>query len=378
MNELLLLSDDLSLTGHDYASYKEAITKINDCTGAIPLFGKEITVLSRCDIETLQQKGKETYYVFDEDRVTKFLAGEKLYVGTFPTNEIMEEINRTTGLAFKVNYENTDDKIFIGKNAIPQIGQHVGVYGVSVNKNKSMIRDLHLADVLITRNPNFCLIYREQNGIKKAFSAVKAKNGYIPLTTPLPLIESFLEKGEIYDYQIKQNFNEINIDFPNLKADGFTGGIRIKNGDTGKTSFTIYGYLRKDDCFVFLFKESFKHSRNFETIIAEINPEIVYEKISKKVNAFNSSLNFLKSIETTDSYEDIKDVYKQYLEKVLSPLPLKWRRRVIDCIESSIICKIYNHKEIVCNIMMIPEIIKGIDEVDYETVQLTIPEIASI
>lgn len=260
------LLDSFCVTGTDYEEFKEEVKEITDATKFVSANGAEVTVLSYCDLPKYQTPGRHMFYAFMPEIVEDILKGGKLKMGFIPVDPenpvkegIMQEMKKSTGIILVIDKE----KYILGRHALVGLCTNAATIGSATISRNNMLRDAHVADCLHNRRHKIGIVYREDNGVKKAFAVTGSKYTMVPQTVVIDIADKMIEekilgKVNVFRWSIDHNFTNLILTFPEAAEDfeatygvkGIIPGVIICTSDTGDSSVIIKGIFLKGNSYV--------------------------------------------------------------------------------------------------------------------------------
>ncbi len=288
----MILNDHYRETGADYEVFKSKVSDMVGITKDITVRGGDVELLSYCDIPEVQEEGKLKFYVLSDSYIQDFLSGKRLVIGGVPKDafpeELIEEMIATTGLVAVIGNE----KYLVSDLAIPTLSLRASVSGDKTINRQNLIRNLHFADAIISKNDTIHFVYREVDGVKKIFAALGSQYSYIPQSVitdaaDIIMVEEKVGKAEVCRYEIDHDFTTITLSLPELseavKDDyslphAITPGIYLATSDTGSSSITARSVYYSGRGMVILDEVMIKH-------VGKITGEMIVEKVNESLLA---------------------------------------------------------------------------------------------
>ena len=267
----MTLLDTYHDTGSDLDSLRPAIQSISDITHILDTRGRSITFLSLCTLPSQQADGKVVFYNLDKLSIDDFLEGKPFHIVRIQKDRIpnafLSELQSTTGLAMLI-----DNKLYLVSDmSIPTLTLRASVSGKSTISRQNLIRDMHLADAIISKNEPIHLVYRSEmvDGyeIRKVFAAFGSGYRLTPQSLLLDVVDQLQEDDLICrSWSIGHDYTKIRLDCSqiphNLETGSLLPGITLQTSDIGLSSLTIRSILRdpETDSYVILQEHTCKHS----------------------------------------------------------------------------------------------------------------------
>lgn len=268
------------------------------------------------------------------------------------------------------------------------LGQRIDMDGRGITSH-TLCRDLHIAEMFMN-NIDSKVVYREQNGIKKAFAMLGPKYAYIPQSAVIEVIKKLdpakkLGRIKCYEWEVNNNYTKVIMEFPD-KADELAKtygikdklipGVMILKSDVGYSSLRIIGTWRYKNSISITEEVSRKHSGEFDVDELIKNARI---RIFGKYTELPERLCDLMLLDVTDpkwkaySHEDyikvnndricetIKGAFKTL--GVAKAIQVKNEKALLQCVLNEIDPEMsYTAYDICLLLMNIPEKIIGLNK----------------
>ncbi len=383
-----ILSDTYSVSGKTFEGFKKAVKEFSGATDFKVVHGKNITFLSKCDIEEYQKKDMETYYVFNETYVDSFLSGSKLKIGHFKTEDfpsyVLNEVEDTTQLILVTDNE----KYAVSKIAIPTLCKTLQIQGRRFGNRNNMIRNLNIADACFAKDdsgvPNQSgILYRRdpETGARKIFAFFSTKTKGLDMSSSIAFLEKQREFGAVIkNWKITQYETTVRAEFPEISdeltkkydlPEPYFVGFEFTNSDVGKSGFGYRRYIRIGKNLIYQGEVLLKHSSHLEQRLEEFNQNPAIDiKLAEDFFRLASDLQD-KQVEDDDSSnpDDRMRLYASTVQNGMRPItgiiPKKWYEASVEHITSKIDPKTKYSKYDLFRLMLeIPTVLKDLDDVD--------------
>ena len=400
MNEIQKIKDNYREAGDTFEEFKRVNREITDITMDKVVYGSNITFLSLCEVPEVQMEGKVIFYILNGEYIRNFLeSGRRLVVGRVSKNEIpdelLNELRNTTGLMAIIG----DDKYIVSDIAIPTLTIRASVSGNLTINRQNLIRNLHLADAILSKNEKIHIVYREvevptEDGgmitIRKILAGLGSAYQMVPQTIITKTAEklkseSVLGDMEVRDWSIDHIFTDLHVEFPDAAKDfqamyklpeAITPGVFLCTSDVGKSSVIARGVYRLKGSYVITDEVMIKHTGDItpESVTEKIDeeiftnirklPEALSELIGRDIIDY-SKVDLSSETGAAKNHEAVLDTLESTLKKVLkSVLPVKRQVALLECLVDEIdSSRPYTLYDIATTFMSIPDRVEGIDEV---------------
>jgi hypothetical protein len=392
--------DNFTVKGTNFEDFKNESQAMADITKDVVIKGGDIIFLSLCDIKERQIPGKAMFYVLSEEYISDFLLqGKPLRIGTIPVEnigeELLEEIRNTTGLIAVIN----NDKYIVSDIAIPTLSLRASVSGnMSINR-QNLIRNLHFADAIISKNENIHFVYREIEGVKetgdkyivrKIFAALGSQFCAVPQTIITDAANIVADEGVLgtvntREWLIDHEFTDLYLEFPDVAEelctsyklpDEVTPGVFMCTSDVGSSSIIARGVFRKGRSYVITDEVMIKHVGNIvpEDVVKRINdeifpnirklPETLALLIGEEIADY-SKLDLTKEKDAGKNFNAVLNLLEKTSKKVLKGvLPAKRQKALLECMADEINSTIkYTLYDIAIDFISVPDRVEGLDNV---------------
>ena len=385
MEEKKLL-DAYRRVGTDMTSLKESLEDIDSITKTFEARGRDLMLLSVCNIPEYQQEGFTPCYILTKEYVDEFMEGKALHVFKIPNEkigqEVLAEVKKNTGLI--ALFEN---RVYsVSAYALPLLLQRAEVAGHFPIRENGIIRDLMAASGLFACNERMTVVYREDEGIRKIFAFMGGK--YIPVKqrSLLEVLNSLKREGicgeyRLSNYLVDHEYTDIEVSFPEMAEEYSTlvgkdviPGVILSTSDIGSSSVRIRGIYRIGGHRVLTEEVGLRHTKGLseEKILKEVD-----DKIFKDFRKLPETLVKLIGISVApeadlttekgkrENEKTIGDAYEALL-KTLYPTSCtgighKKRTELLEAIKSEINPEVrYTAYDIAANLMGLPERIDGL------------------
>ena len=335
-----VLRDNYSTGNSNYDDFKKENLRFASMTEDVIVRGCDITFLSVCTAPAYQKDGFYTFYVLNNDYVSGFLNnGARLAIGRIKTtsipDELMHELMGSTGMMAIIG----EEKYLVSSYAIPTLTLRTGVSGDTTISRQNLIRNMHLADAVFSKNERIHIVYRDINGTKKIFAFLGSAYKLVPQTIVTEIAdkvsaEAVLGKTETKGWRIDHEFTDLSLSFPEA-ADDFatmytlptkiTPGLSISTSDIGANSVTVRSVYSCDNSEIYTGEVSIRHSGS--VTVAEIM-NAVNDTIFTDIRRLPETLMSLLAINVTpvsadlatedgqcSNHDTIVSLYKKILKK---------------------------------------------------------------
>lgn len=302
------LLDTYRETGNSIEGFRAAITEISAATDVLYVKGSAIALLSVCDVQTYQTKGKTTFYMLNEACISDFVAfGERLNLGSFPSSDfdenLLNEMKENTGLLITADGQ----KLLVAKSTLTTLAQRACVSGDSTSKRHNIVRDLHLADALFDRDEWLSLVYRKGTSPEgrvtgKVFAALSNEFSLVRQDIILQALDHEGFPFPVFktkQYTVDNFVTELVLYLPDVTSFPDTRpGLIIRNSDIGQSSFVVRNVVFVGDSYAIIGESSLRHDRSFSL-------EKIMDVFRRARNVYDSS-EYEKLLETLRN-ADVRD-----------------------------------------------------------------------
>ena len=290
-----ILNDAYEIVGTDYEKFTEAVKNMAAITKTTKLISGNITGLSVMDNEEVSTPDTQAFYILSPENIEGFMEGEKMHYGRVLKSQLgeetLEEMKRTTNLAFLVDKE----KLIVSDLAMATLSARAGVSGSATFCRQNLIRNMHLIDGLQHAGSTTTIVYREVDGIKKAFAVMGSQYRYVPQTIVMDIAEEIksdatMGRWETTRWSINHQYTELMGTFPEVAEDfeavygikDKVPGVIIETSDIGCCSITIKGILKSGASYVITDEIKCQHTLNVTPakVIGRIKTEL-FDKFRK-------------------------------------------------------------------------------------------------
>jgi hypothetical protein len=310
-----ILLDEWRKTGNSLEELKELIETMNQITTMKKVHTHDITLLS------LHKKGRVGDYntmlsvVLDPLNLPSLTDGNVKYrQHKVDLAKISPELYREweeNKLSFSFTDPDSFDEpeFYLTSGSFLQTSDRFGLTGHAISK-PTLCRDAYLAEIFARKNINNTMVYREVEGVKKAFTLLSDKYCHIDQKVLFEIIE-YLEqdasvgKVRCHHWEVDNFITKLYVEFPD-KADEFqktyglptkfVPGLLITTSDTGNSSFKFAGTWRIGNSISIASEYKRKH-------IGDVTAEDIKNEVAKKVfpeyAAIPDALCNLMNIEVT-------------------------------------------------------------------------------
>ena len=403
-NEMIM--DRYRAQGSSYDDYQSVTGEMAGITKDLVVHGNDIQFLSLCEIPELEVEGKLNFYVLNQEYIRKMMEeGKRLMMGRVSRDEIpepvLDELRRTTGLIAMIG----EDKYIVSDIAIPTLTIRASVSGDMTISRQNLIRNLHLADAIFTKNEKIHLVYREIDYVNEDGSTVKVRKIFAGLGKVFqPVAQTILEKTvdliastgemgkpEIREWNVDHRFTDLYIEFPKCASefqelyelpDAIIPGLFLCTSDVGASSVIVRGVYSspKRRGYVITDEVAIKHT-------SEVSPSSILEKVDSGVfqnmrklpEALaeligKSVIDYSKADLTTEegresNFQAVLDVVEKTLDKLTKKLrktvlPKKRQDQLLTCLRDEINSSIpYTLYDIAITFLEMSDRISGLDDV---------------
>jgi hypothetical protein len=402
------LLDTYEVSGTDYEEFKTQNQKMADMTKNLPVRGASCLFLSLFELPEFQDKGKVSFRAFGEEHITDFLLNRK----EFPTaiisekqigEELLNELRKGTQLVINAD----SDNYIVSSFANTTLCQRSGVKGDTTATRQNVIRNLHYADGIISRNEVVNFVYREINTgkttasgkpliVKKIFSAMGSQFKPVPQTILSDIVETVTDEAIMGKtvtrcWKINHEYSDIYIEFPDMAEefqevynlpDRMVPGILLSTSDIGNSSIIAKGVLSRGASYVITDEVSVQHKGDVEKqdVIEKIN-----EKIFPNVRLLPETLGRLIGLSVLDydkvdlstdegcekNIEAVGNIIEDVAEKTLKQhLGVKRLKALTSCLKDEINSSIpYTLYDIAVTYMGIADRLEGIEKTTLDEVR---------
>nr|WP_297765627.1 hypothetical protein [uncultured Butyrivibrio sp.] len=390
-----ILKDNFALHGSEESDFRAANAFMEGTTKELTVAGYEIKFLSYCPLPSQQREDETPFYVLSSDKVSAFLEGEKLTIGRiqnkfFGSDEYLEEIKKTSGLCCLIG-----NKLFeISELALKTFTLRAEVKGDMTIGRSNLIRDLHIADAIFTKNEKIHLVYREEevNGVtvRKIFAGLGGAYKLIPQTILTKAIDKITDEGTVGKanvtcWDIDHLYSTALVSLPEIGeeiADEYkipaeiVPGLYISTSDVGLSSIIIRGIYRRGNSYCVTDEVMMKHAgmitpedileKADETIFKNIRklPEVLAELMGREVIDY-SKTDLTSTAGAEKNYKAVADVLKKEVQKVCAEAKVSGKKRdqLLEAMCSEINTDIhYTLYDIAVDFIGIPDRIAGLDK----------------
>lgn len=393
-----VLCDGFRVCGTSYEKFKKETAELTEITKGLIVKNKDVTFLSLCEIPEYQVAGKVSFFILSQSYLLDFMEnGKKIHVGTINEEKIgsslLDELRSTTGLIAIIHNE----KYIISDIAVPTLSIRASVSGDLTINRQNLIRNMHFADAIFSKNDSIHFVYREiQIGeeadgtpiiAKKIFAALGKYFKAVPQTilsdiTDIVADEKIFGKTDIREWSIDHRFTDLYIEFPDAGEDFkdlykledlVIPGIFLCTSDAGNSSIIARGVYRKGSSYVITDEVMVKHTskatvelikEKMDEIFINIRklPETLAQLIGEEV------IDYSKTDLSTErgglqNYEAVKQYIEKTAKKSLKGiLPAKHLDVLVKCMCDEINSSVpYTLYDIATLFMEVPERVEGID-----------------
>lgn len=376
-----MLTDNYKATGRDMTGFIRNVKNFSDATEVLSVRGSEITLLSLCTIPRYQLEGKTVFYILSKENVESFIDfGERLKLGSLDNEEIGEDLLEELKNGTKMLFTYDGEKYIMAKSAVVTLSQRVGVGGdTTVNRN-NLVRDLHMADALFSKNEPVNFVYRYTENINKVFASFSGDfvlNKQDHVLKVLSDIRFPFHEYAVRRYHVNNYISEIECDLPS-RYEGIIPGFMIKNSDTGNSSFIVRSTCRTGNSYAILSESILRHDKNFtyEKLINETFAQarksfdklvpIFEEKMEHLKNSWimdYSSFDPLSDLSRNKNFSAAKILLKEGIGIFKGNLSKKAQVSVLDALLDELDAgKKYSAYDIAAMLMHVPEYLSYLDE----------------
>lgn len=396
------LLNSYNAEGKTLESFKEENAVMDSITNHFTAMGEDIIFLSLCEVEEWQMPGRAMFYILSKENITDFLVqGKPLKRGTIPLNligeELFEELKRTTGLIAVIK----NQKYLVSDCAIKTLTLRSTVSGDMTIERQNLIRNLHFADAIITRNDRIHFVYREINTknskgeiiqIRKIFAALGLKYTAVPQTiltdcANMLIKDGFLGKTTVNNWQVNHIISSVSLSFPDVAAEmcktyklpeaGISPGVLLITSDIGYSSIIARGVFFKGRDYIITDEVVIKHMGHItpEKIIKRVNedifphirelPEVLSYLMGESVLDY-SAIKLSTSRGRARNRNMVKWLYAKVINKAFKKvLSKKQQIALTNCLCAEINSEIpYTLYDIAVAFMTITDRIRGLDTTD--------------
>lgn len=395
MANVKMLSDGYQIVGTDLEEFRKANEAIAEITKDKVVQGRAITFLSVADLPA--PEGDTAYYYLDDENVQNFLEGKKLKAGYIEDKKIpeklLQEMKDTDRLLMVIGGE----MFLLSSLAIPTLSIRASVNGEVTLSRNNLIRDLHFADALYTKNENIRFVYREadtdeagnllEKPVRKVIAAMGSAYRMVPQTILTTVTDSVIKEGKlgavnVSSWGITQQYTHIFLTFPDEAADmqavlklpqPYLPGVYLATSDTGDSSLTVRGVLINGSRYVITDEVKLKHSGNIteEKVLSAVDekiftnfrklPETLAELISVPVMDY-SKADLSKKRDAVRNFKAVCEINKALMDKAFGKVVGKQTRlRLLDLMAEEVDgTRPYSMYDIVISFMDLADRLTGI------------------
>lgn len=376
-----MLTDNYKATGRDMTGFTRNVKNFSDATEVLSVRGSEITLLSLCTIPRYQLEGKTVFYILSKENVESFIDfGERLKLGSLDNEEIGDDLLEELKNGTKMMFTYDGEKYIMAKSAVVTLSQRVGVGGdTTVNRN-NLVRDLHMADALFSKDEPVNFVYRYTDNINKVFASFSGDfilNKQDHVLKVMSDIRFPFHEYAVRRYHVNNYISEIECDLPS-RYEGIIPGFMIKNSDTGNSSFIVRSTCHIGNSYAILSESILRHDKNFtyERLINETFAQ-ARKSFDKLVPVFEKKLEHLKNSWITDyssfdplsdlsrnkNFSAAKNLLKEGIGIFKGNLSKKAQVSVLDALLDELDAgKKYSAYDIAAMLMHVPEYLSYLDE----------------
>ena len=382
------LLNEFATHGSSLEDFCKESELMDETTAILDVKGADIMFLSLCDLPEYQVEGKATFFVFNETYLDEFLSkGSKFRVGTIPIEyigqELLDELKQTTGLMAIIDHE----YYIISEIAMPTITFQASVGGNLTLTRNNLIRNLHLADAIISKNEKLRIVYRKEIigkdsiGVpitaKKIFACLGKYFYYTPASVLTEIVKDCSTKMKVRSWDIDHILTNVHMENEPIAGlpDKVYPGIIFSTSDVGRSSFTASGVFRYGNSITVTDVFSSNHKKKISkdeimTAISHIMEDMIsFEETLRKLQKY-PLLDYERVDVSSDSgsavnYQAITDIVSGMLNKFVKPVSSMARvNYLLNCIKDEVIStKEYTYYDIAL-ILMTCDRIKQMDRFD--------------
>ena len=309
-----MLTDNYKATGRDMTGFTRNVKNFSDATEVLSVRGSEITLLSLCTIPRYQLEGKTVFYILSKENVESFIDfGERLKLGSLDNEEIGDDLLEELKNGTKMMFTYDGEKYIMAKSAVVTLSQRVGVGGDTTINRNNLVRDLHMADALFSKDEPVNFVYRYTDNINKVFASFSGDfilNKQDHVLKVMSDIRFPFHEYAVRRYHVNNYISEIECDLPS-RYEGIIPGFMIKNSDTGNSSFIVRSTCHIGNSYAILSESILRHDKNFtyERLINETFAQ-ARKSFDKLVPVFEKKLEHLKNSWIIDysSFDPLSDL----------------------------------------------------------------------
>lgn len=314
-----MLTDNYESTGRDMAGFIRNVKNLADATEVLSVRGSEITLLSLCTVPKYQLEGKTVFYILSKENVESFIEfGERLRLGSLDNEELGEELLEELKNGTKMMFTYDDDKYIMAKSAVVTLSQRICVGGDTTINRNNLVRDLHMADALFSKDEpiNFVYRYSYTDNINKVFASFSGDfilNKQDCILNALSDINFPFHEYAVRRYHVNNYISEIECDLPS-RYEGIIPGFMIKNSDTGDSSFIVRSTCHIGNSYAILSESLLRHDKSF-TYEKLMNETFIQarESFDKLVPVFEKKAEQLKTAWIMDysNFDPLSDMSRK-------------------------------------------------------------------
>lgn len=390
-----ILMDKYNVHGNELEMLRKTNEELEAKTKELVVKGYQMDFYSYCPLPSLQEEGKQTFYILRQEYIKGFLEGDRIHIGKFKNDifgndEILNELKETSGLVIVID----KTPYIVSQLALPTFTLRAEVKGDMTIQRNNLIRDLHLADAIYDKNENIHLVYREEevNGVmvRKIFAGLGNAYKLVPQTIITKAIDKIAEAGTVGEpklsfFEADHLYTTAELILPEIgeslaeeyKLKGsIMPGLYLSTSDVGASSVIIRGIYKKGSSTVITDEVMMKHAGNKitpESILAEADenifagirklPEVLSELIGREVTDY-SKLDLTIPDHCEKNFKAVYDILKKEINRVGKEAKLsgKKKQQLLECMADEINSELhYTLYDIAVDFMGVPSRVTGLD-----------------
>ncbi|MCR5670708.1 MAG: hypothetical protein K6G10_06850 [Butyrivibrio sp.] len=388
------LVDNFHVCGTEMEQFRGENEAMASITKELDVKSFEIEFLSYSDSDAAEDKTK--FYILSHDRIDAFLKDPvlskqgKIDNYRFGSADILDEMKNTTGLCALIN-----GKLYIvSPFALPTFTLRAEVKGDKTISRNNLIRNLHLADALYSKDERIHLVYREEevNGVtvRKIFAGLGSLYKLIPQTIVTQTIDELTADGivgtpALSRFEIDHSYTTAEVSLPDVgkeiaeeyKIDAnIVPGLYLSTSDIGASSVIIRGIYKKGHSSIITDEVKIMHAGS------SLTPEKILEEADKKIfgkiRKLPETLAELMGREIIDyskvdlsdpdhaekNYTAVYEILKKEIKAIAKEANVSGKKttELLDCMAAEINSSLrYTLYDIAVDFMSVPSRITGLD-----------------
>lgn len=385
------LKDGFRASGIDFDQFVEVNNRMAESTNVLNCRGADISFLSLDETGADPIPGAVIFDAVNYTQLENFRDGTaklpffRSKVSFQEVGEtILNELQDSSRLAIMVN----NTIYYVSSLAMATFCMQASLGGDMMINNHGLIRNMMLADSIITKNTPISLIYREEKNeygvlVKKVFAVLGKTYKLIPQNVVQRIKKAVEANGDMGKttpgyWEIDHDFTSINISFPEFAEEltkefgcrlKVTPGVQISTSDTGASSIIVRGTYQTEKSYVITDEVAKKHT-------AGLDLNMFLEDVKRSIfENFRTLPQLLATMVGEPVYggtdpemrtQEMKDIFEYVLEKIGkiagADFPKKQRKQILECMVEEIdpsIC--YTLYDVAMTFMDLPERVVGLN-----------------